>query len=44
MNRQPESRNIYDYMGAEKTVQPAVPISPGFAQVAWTLLDPQGQV
>ena len=40
---QPESRNVYDYMGAKKTVQSALPIQPGFAQVAWTLLDPYGQ-
>ena len=31
-------------MDAKNTVQPAVSIQPGFAQVAWTLLDPQGQV
>ena len=31
-------------MNAKKTVQPTVPIQPDFAQVAWTLLDPQGQV
>ena len=31
-------------MGAKNTVQPAMPIRPDFAQVAWTLLDPQGQI
>ena len=30
---QPESRNVYDYMGAKKTVQPARLIQPGFVQV-----------
>ena len=32
------------YMGAKNTVQPVVPIRPSFAQAAWRLLDPQGQV
>ena len=31
-------------MDAKNTVRPAVPIQPHFVQVAWTLLDPQGQV
>ena len=30
-------------MGAKNTDQPALPIRPDFAQLAWTLLDPQGQ-
>ena len=42
--RQLEIRIIYICMDAIKTVQPAVPIHPDFAQVVWTLLDPQGQV
>ena len=38
--RQPEIRIVYTCMDAKNTVQPAVPIQPDFAQVAWTLLDP----
>ena len=32
--RQPESRNVYFCMGAKNAVQPAMPIRPGFAQLA----------
>ena len=44
IDRQPESRNVYNYMGAKNTAQPDMPIQPGFAQVAWRLLNSQGQV
>ena len=42
--RQPEIRNVYIFMGAKKREQPAMPIRPDFAQLAWILLDPKGQV
>ena len=32
-NPKPESRNFYISMGAKNTVQPALPIQPGFAQL-----------
>ena len=35
--REPKCRLVYTFIGAKNTVQPAVPIQPGFAQVAWTL-------
>ena len=40
---EPQSRIVYIFMDAKNMVQPAVPIQPDFAQVAWTVLDPQGQ-